>query len=246
VQVLAETLRFNTSLLTLILDMNPVGAAGAKEMVMLTLPDEDDTDAAQYEAGTKAERTTGSLEDDDRAAAAGTLASGIQEAQSELPQVQVRDAASVFVGGAFAKKGRTSGLKVWIEKCTLGPQESNKDAMQFDEDEPAGQYVLNLARIFDQVVLRSLVRLTLERKGGFKAGVTMDGKKALIRLIFLLDSLTSCRKLFGISPLILHYWYRKAFFAQPLDRLRSTEAGRSQVLVQLILVIAARGKQQGL
>ena len=240
--------------------MNPVGAAGAKEMVMLTLPDEDDTDAAQYEASTQGESTTGSLEGDDRAAAAGTLAqetkgqpqdeSGrlLQEAQSELPPVQLDDAASVLVRGAFAKKGKNgkSGLQVSLEKCTLGPQESNKDAMQFDEDEPAGTYVLNLARIFDRTVMRSLVRLTLERKGGFKAGVTMDGKKALIRLIFSIRSETSFMIFFENSPLIFHYWYRKALFAQPLARLRSTETGRSQVLVQLILVIATGGKQQSL
>jgi hypothetical protein len=124
VQVLAETLRFNTSLVTLKLDMNPVGAAGAKEMVMLTLQNEDNTDAAQYEAGTKAQTPTGSLEDDDRAAAAGTLSSGIQEtkgqppqdesgplvqeAQSKLPQVQVGDAASALAEGPLQKRERTA------------------------------------------------------------------------------------------------------------------------------------------
>ena len=36
----------------------------------------------------------------------------------------------------------------------MGPQESSKTALQFDEDEPAGSYVLNLARIFDRTVLR--------------------------------------------------------------------------------------------
>jgi hypothetical protein len=44
---LAASLQNNTSLLFLKLDGNPVGSAGAKEMVALTLPDEED--AQQYE-----------------------------------------------------------------------------------------------------------------------------------------------------------------------------------------------------
>jgi len=172
--------------------MNPVGAGGAKEMVMLTLPDEDDTDAAQYEPGT-----------------------------SELPQ-------------AFAKKGKNgkSGLQVSLDKCTLGPQESNKDAMQFEEDEPAGKYVLNLARIFDQVVLRSLVRLTLERKGGFKAGVTMDGKKALKRLIFRLDSVTFMQEIvWDFSPhialLVQESPFRSTSLSTSKHRNRAFSSSRS-------------------
>ena len=105
------------------------------------------------------------------------------------------------------------GLDVSIEDCTLGPNESNKDALHFDEKEPGGSYKLNLARIFDRfclfffffleearhtlqvpvlylvtlklmvsvddrVVMRTLVRLALETKGGFKeSSMTMDGKK---------------------------------------------------------------------
>jgi len=51
--VLAASLVSNTSLLFLNLDGNPVGAAGAKEMVQLTLPDDDDDDshADQYGDG---------------------------------------------------------------------------------------------------------------------------------------------------------------------------------------------------
>ncbi len=53
---------------------------------MLTLQDEHNTDTTQYEVGTKVQTPTGSLEDDDRAAAAGTLASGIQETKGQPPQ----------------------------------------------------------------------------------------------------------------------------------------------------------------
>ena len=49
--VLAASLHANTSLLLLKLDGNPVGAAGAKEMVTLTLPgDDDETQVDQYDA----------------------------------------------------------------------------------------------------------------------------------------------------------------------------------------------------
>jgi hypothetical protein len=49
--------------------------------------------------------------------------------------------------------------------------------MQFDEDEPAGAYDLDLARIFDRTVLRILVKIALQKKGGFKANtLRLDGK----------------------------------------------------------------------
>ena len=85
--------------------------------------------------------------------------------------------------GAFAKKGKGGkvGLDISLLDCTLGPSESNKDVMQFDEDEPAGTYDLNLARIFDRTVLRTLVRITLQKKGGFKPNtLRLDGKSYVI------------------------------------------------------------------
>jgi hypothetical protein len=64
-----------------------------------------------------------------------------------------------------------------IHTHTHNTQESNKDAMQFDEDEPAGAYDLDLARIFDRTVLRTLVKIALQKKGGFKTNsMRLDGK----------------------------------------------------------------------
>ena len=157
--VLAAALAANTSLLLLELDGNPVGAAGAKEMVTLTLPDDDSDMLNRYE-GELAE------EDEDE-----------ERPVSSLPQKPDEECAAVK--GAFAKRRKDGkpGIDISLQDCTLGPQESSKNALQFDEDEPAGNYELNLARIFDRTVLRALVKLALQEKGGFKASsVRLDGK----------------------------------------------------------------------
>lgn len=156
--VIAAALAANTSLLLLELDGNPVGAAGAKEMVTLTLPDDDaDLVLDRYE---------------------GELAEDSEDDQAEQASSQA-EAAGPSVKGAFAKRRKDGkpGIDISLSDCTLGPQESSKNALQFDEDEPAGNYELNLARIFDRTVLRALVKLAMQEKGGFKSSsVRLDGK----------------------------------------------------------------------
>ena len=114
--VLAASLCTNTSLLMLDLDGNPVGAAGAKEMVRLTLPDDDDEiDRNLYgevgEAGMESES-------DDAAAAVGEAGEGgvdihstsrIMTGLSSSSRVTATAAADPFSSskkGSFAKKGK--------------------------------------------------------------------------------------------------------------------------------------------
>jgi len=150
--VLAASLISNSTLLLLDLDGNPVGAAGAKQMVTLTLPDDDTSDDI-YGGNV-------GVEDDEE------------------------DPAAPLKEGSFVKKSKNGsvGLDVSLLDCTLGPQESNKDALNFDADEPGGTYQLDMTRIFDRTVLRTLVRIQLEKRGGFKDNTPkMDGKPYSIR-----------------------------------------------------------------
>ena len=183
--VLAASLHANTSLLLLKLDGNPVGAAGAKEMVTLTLPgDDDETQVDQYDAK-EAMESADAAESSDVSLDPERLASLSAGGQPESrPTSSLNDNEfAAKTEGAFAKKGKDGklGLDVSLRDCTLGPPESNKDAMQFDEDEPAGNYELDLSRIFDRTVLRTLVKIALQKKGGFKPNtLRLDGKPFII------------------------------------------------------------------
>ena len=104
--------------------------------------------------------------------------------------MQVKASVSHTTGSSAedCEDGYVEG-RVSMKNCNVG----SIDPHSFDPSNPAGNYDLDMAKSYSQVVVRNLVALAARGRGEFASGVTLNGRPFALSVTKAIEVASTCR-----------------------------------------------------